>query len=168
MGSNQNADILNSREIALEEAYTFIVAFSDLLKFYSEGLHDITKKRWIWNHNNLALILALSPTNKLTLLTFLIAPQFLTYKIQDMDMHIWNLSLLYSAKSMSLSRVHWQCLPVTPMWEVEDTYLRWYNEVFFKGWWHLPIHSFSHSSNIFTHYPNKLTWSVLADYAILK
>lgn len=146
MESNQNADILDSREIALQEKYTF----SDLLKFYYEALYDTIKKHWIWNHKNLALILALSPTNKLTLLTFLIAPKFFTYI--RFGHSYWNLSLLCSAKSMSLIRVHWQCLPVTPIWGSR----RYSEDMIKKNHQKHSLgpgdtHSFIHSSDIFAH-----------------
>lgn len=44
METNQNADILDARDIALEEKYTFIETFSNILKFYCEALYYTIKE----------------------------------------------------------------------------------------------------------------------------
>ena len=61
MGSNQNADIPNPREIAIEEEYTLVVTLSDILKVYGEGLYN--KKELNLESWQPTLIPSLPPTN---------------------------------------------------------------------------------------------------------
>lgn len=61
MRNNQNADMPNSREIALEEEYILVVTLSDILKFYGEGLYN--KKALNLESQQPTLILCLSLTN---------------------------------------------------------------------------------------------------------